>query len=170
MNRPRHIFRDERGIAASEFALILPFLTVLLFGFYEAGRMYWNYNIIQSSARDAARYAARLPVTCAGGDGAFEGEPDDTTYRTQTQNLTRTGTLDGTGDPLVSGWTDNADVTVSIACVDNSAGDFTGLYTDTAEIPTISISAAAPSGTLFGGLLGIDLETITVNNAQPWTE
>lgn len=166
-SRRPHILRDERGIAASEFALILPILTVLMFAFYEAGRMYWNYNIIQSSARDAARYAARLPVTCDGaGNGAFE----DVNDTAEVQNLTRTGTVDGTADPVVSGWTDNSDVGVSIACVDNSAGDFTGLYTDMGEIPTISISAAAPSGTMFGSLFGIDLQTITVSNAQPWTE
>ena len=108
MNRAlAHVARDQRGSSATEFALILPLLTLLLFGFYEAGRIYWNYNIVQASARDAARYAARMPIACSsGGVGSFV----DTTDQAQIQNLTRTGTLDGSGDPLVAGWTSNASV------------------------------------------------------------
>lgn len=156
-------------MAASEFALILPLLTMLLFGFYEAGRMYWNYNIVQSSARDAARYAARLPLTCdSGGVGAFADTSGTT--QAQVQNLTRTGTLDGTGNPLVPGWADNATVTVSVACVDNASATYSGRYDGHAKIPTVSISAAAPHGAMFGGLLGFSLDTITVSNAQAWTE
>jgi Flp pilus assembly protein TadG len=161
------MLRDERGAAASEFALILPLLTLLLFGFYEAGRMYWNYNIVQSSARDAARYAARMPMTCdSGGTGTFT----DTTDQAEIQNLTRTGTVDGSGDPLVAGWTNNATVTVTITCVDNSGGAMSGRYDGYANIPTVTITAAAPYGALFGGLVPIDLSSLTVSNAQAWTE
>ena len=162
------MMRDERGSSAAEFALILPLLTLLLFGFYEAGRIYWNYNIVQSSARDAARYAARMPMTCdSGGVGAFTDASDET----EIKNLTRTGTLAGTGDPLVAGWTNNATVTVSITCVDNAGGAMGGRYTGFTKIPTVSISAAAPYGALFGGLVpGFDLSSITVSNAQAWTE
>lgn len=167
MNRGRsHLALDERGVAATEFALILPLLVLLLFGFYEAGRIYWNYNVVQSSARDAARYAARLPIACSGGSAAF-----DTTTEGRIKNLTRTGSLDGADDPLVAGWTDNDTVTVSISCYDNSGGAMSGRYTGQTEIPIISITAAAPYGALFGGLVpGFDLSAITVTNAQAWTE
>ena len=158
--------REERGVAASEFALILPLLTMLLFGFYEAGRMYWDYNVIQSSARDAARYAARMPITCdSGGTATFADRADET----EIKNLTRTGTLDGTGDPLVPNWTDNATVTVSLACVDTTGGARSGRYAGYGNIPTVSITAAAPHSALFGDLVGLDLSTITVSNAQAWT-
>ena len=161
------MMRDERGSSATEFALILPLLTLLLFGFYEAGRMYWNYNTVQSSARDAARYAARMPMTCdSGGTGTFTDGAD----QAEIQNLTRTGTLDGTGDPLVGGWTDNASVVVAITCIDNSGGAMSGRYGGYAKIPTVSITATAPHGTMFGDLLGANLNTITVANAQAWTE
>ena len=167
MNRVlAHVARDQRGSSATEFALILPLLTMLLFGFYEAGRMYWNYNTVQSSARDAARYAARMPMTCdSGGNGTFTDGGD----QVEIQNLTRTGTLDGTGDPLVPNWTDNATVTVSLACVDNSGGAMSGRYAGYGNIPTVSITAAAPHSALFGDLVGLDLSTITVSNAQAWT-
>lgn len=169
MNRRyRQIVRDERGVAASEFALILPLLVLLMFSFYEAGRIYWSYNVVQSSARDAARYAARMPITCdSGGVGTFT----DATDPAEIQNLTRTGTLDGTGNPLVAGWTNNATVTVAVACVDNSSAAMSGRYDGHAKIPTVTITAAAPYGAMFAGIVpGFNLSSITISNAQPWTE
>ena len=168
MSRSPRIIRDERGVAAAEFALILPLMTMLLFGFYEAGRMYWNYNIVQSSARDAARYAARMPMTCGSGTtGTFT----DTTDEAEIKNLTRTGTLDDSGDPLVAGWTDSNSVTVAITCVDNTSGAMSGRYAGHTKIPTVTISAAAPYSMIFGGLFGgLTLSAITVDNAQVWTE
>jgi Flp pilus assembly protein TadG len=167
MNR-RAFHKDVRGSAAAEFALILPLMLVLVFSFYEAGRVFWSYNIVQSSARDAARYAGRLAVTCTGSSGAF----DDAGSEAAIQNLARTGTVDGSGDPLVPNWTDNSTVTVTIDCsYDNSAQTMKGLYTSHANIPTITVTAAAPYGLLFGGLFGgLDIPAVTVSNAQVWTE
>lgn len=167
MNR-RAFHKDQRGAAAAEFALILPMMLIIALSFYEAGRVFWSYNIVQSAARDAARYAARLPVTCAGSAGTF----DDGAAMGQVQNLARTGTIDGTGDPLVPGWTNNASVTVAIDCsYDNSAQTMKGIYTDHANIPAITVTAAAPYGLLFGGLFGgLDIPTVTVSNAQAWTK
>lgn len=163
-----HLAREERGVAASEFALILPILTLLLFTFYEAGHIYWTYNTVQSSARDAARYAARMPMSC---DGSGVGVWGDSTDQAEIQNLTRTGTLDGTGDPLVAGWTDNATVAVSINCVDNSSSTYSGRYESYTRIPTVEITASPPYGAMFAGIVpGFDISSITVSNAQAWTE
>jgi len=167
MNR-RAFHKEERGSAAAEFALILPLMLMLAFSFYEAGRVFWSYNIVQASARDAARYAARLPVTCTGSSGAF----DDGAATAEVQNLTRTGTIDGSGGPLVPNWTDNASVTVAIDCsYDNSAQTMKGIYSDDANIPAVTVTAAAPYGLLFGGLFGgLDIPAVTVSNAQVWTK
>lgn len=164
----RAFHKDASGAAAAEFALILPIMLMLGFSFYEAGRMFWSYNIVQVSARDAARYAARLPVTCTGSTGAF----DDGTATASVQNLARTGTIDGTADPLVPGWTDNASVTVAVDCsYDNSARTMKGIYSDDANIPAITVTAAAPYGLMFGGLFGtLDIPAVTVSNAQAWTK
>lgn len=161
---------DQRGAAAAEFALILPLLTMLMFGFYEAGRLYWSYNIVQASVRDAARYGARLPVTCTGGAGAF----DDLAHETRIKNLARTGRVDGTADPLVPGWTDNNTVTVTVTpCLSKLTADgitLSGRYADQATIPIVSVTANAPYGSLFGGLFGgLDLTTMSITNEQVWT-
>jgi Flp pilus assembly protein TadG len=51
-------WRDERGAAAVEFALILPVIILLLFGIIEFGRA-WNVKqVLTDAAREGARVAA----------------------------------------------------------------------------------------------------------------
>jgi Flp pilus assembly protein TadG len=49
--------RDE-GVAAVEFALILPVLALILFGVLEFGRVWSQYQVYQGAAREGARCAA----------------------------------------------------------------------------------------------------------------
>ena len=48
----------EEGVAAVEFALILPVLALLLFGILEFGRVWSQYQVFQGAAREGARCAA----------------------------------------------------------------------------------------------------------------
>ena len=50
--------RDERGQSLVEFALILPFLLILLMGIFEIGRAWQKYQVITDAAREGARVAA----------------------------------------------------------------------------------------------------------------
>ncbi|MBA5638613.1 pilus assembly protein [Duganella sp. LX20W] len=51
----------ERGVAAVEFAIILPiFLLMLALPLY-FGRILWHYTAAQKAAYDAARYIASVP-------------------------------------------------------------------------------------------------------------
>jgi Flp pilus assembly protein TadG len=56
------LFRDgksrEDGVAAVEFALILPVLALILFGVLEFGRVWSQYQVFQGAAREGARCAA----------------------------------------------------------------------------------------------------------------
>jgi Flp pilus assembly protein TadG len=56
------LFRDRRsrdeGVAAVEFALILPVLALILFGVLEFGRVWSQYQVFQGAAREGARCAA----------------------------------------------------------------------------------------------------------------
>ena len=47
--------RDERGAAAIEAALVLPFYLAFIFGMIEFGNIYWNYTSIQYVADEVAR-------------------------------------------------------------------------------------------------------------------
>ncbi len=48
----------EEGVAAVEFAIILPVLALLLFGILEFGRVWSQYQVYQGAAREGARCAA----------------------------------------------------------------------------------------------------------------
>ncbi len=60
-NRIPRVFRkrpEEGGNAALEFALVCPFLLVLLMGIVEFGRVLFNQQVITNAARDASRASA----------------------------------------------------------------------------------------------------------------
>jgi Flp pilus assembly protein TadG len=62
-------FRNEtRGAVAIEAALAIPFLVVLGSGIIEFGSVFYNYGLVQTGIRDAARYLARVqePATQEG--------------------------------------------------------------------------------------------------------
>jgi len=160
--------RQRDGAAATEFAIMLPLLLILLFGGIEIGRVLHDYHTVVKSVRDAGRFAARFPVSCG---GSLEA-----TRLQQTQYLALTGSTQtpGDGDYLLAQWTDPDSVQVSVVCIDNSGGTFTGLYADSgaangamAEIPTIQIEATAPFTFLFAAILGLPGElSLTLRHQQ----
>jgi Flp pilus assembly protein TadG len=54
----------EEGVAAVEFALILPVLALILFGVLEFGRVWSQYQLYQGAAREGARCAAISKSDC----------------------------------------------------------------------------------------------------------
>ncbi len=132
--------------------LVLPILTVLIFGSFELGNYFWKEHVVEKGARDGARFASRQgfdKYTCA---------DVDATVATAIKNVTRTGKPAG-GTARVSGWTD-ADISITVVC---DATVTTGIYrggTSGAPVVTIKTSVAYPS--LFGAL-GIDAASLTLN-------
>jgi len=49
---------SDRGQSLVEFALVLPFLLLVLMGIFEFGRIWMTVNVITSAAREGARVAA----------------------------------------------------------------------------------------------------------------
>ncbi|MCH8183956.1 MAG: pilus assembly protein [Proteobacteria bacterium] len=54
---PVRLWRDRRGVAALEFALIAPALFLLTVGIIDVGRMMWTAATLDHAAREGARYA-----------------------------------------------------------------------------------------------------------------
>lgn len=50
--------KDERGLAATELALVLPLLLLIIFGIIEGGRIFSSWLEITNGAREGARYGA----------------------------------------------------------------------------------------------------------------
>src|SRR5688500_19067755 len=54
----RRLRREERGAVIVEFALVVPFLFLIVFGIIDFSRAYAQLNNINSSLREGARYGA----------------------------------------------------------------------------------------------------------------
>ena len=149
----------ERGSAAVEFAMVVPFLLLLFAGAFEGGRLFYDYHVLTKAVRDGARFDASLPATCSG--LKFKADIE------RVQQLTRTGTIDGSGDPVLPGWTDNTTVDVSGTCFDNSSDTYSGLYDDVDQIPVITVRAAINRNYMFAGLIFDDATaTLGARNQQ----
>jgi Flp pilus assembly protein TadG len=53
----RRFTRASDGVAAVEFAIIVPVFVAFCLGIFEGGRMLWIRNSIQTATEEAARYA-----------------------------------------------------------------------------------------------------------------
>ncbi|MFK0572786.1 TadE/TadG family type IV pilus assembly protein [Endozoicomonas sp.] len=114
--------KQQKGIAAVEFAMVLPFLVALLLLTVEFGRIYYNYQRLQLAAFDAARYiSVRLP-----GSGLFDlnnlQNKLNNELTVQTKKVAVFGIADDTHSPILPGLSlDDVDVDFnSLAAVENT--------------------------------------------------
>lgn len=69
-------------MALVEFALLLPFLAILVFGTIDLGRAYQLNNRLKNAAREGAAYAQQFPLRQLPGSGQCSN-PDNITYHAQ---------------------------------------------------------------------------------------
>ncbi len=53
----RRFARASEGVAAVEFAIVVPVFLMFVFGIFEGGRMLWIRNSIQTATEEAGRFA-----------------------------------------------------------------------------------------------------------------
>jgi Flp pilus assembly protein TadG len=154
MTHVSHLARDPAGAAAAEMALVVPLLLALMLGSFDLGNYFLSEHVVQKSVRDAARYAARLPLT------DYPACVPLSATTTKIQQVARTGRPDGTGGIRLSGWTNNDTVSVTVDC---TSGVNTGIYTDFPNgAPVFTVSAAVPYPSLFG-VLGLGSPSLSLN-------
>lgn len=61
MRRPAQLRSDKRGASAIEFALVVPFLVMLIVGIAQMGRVYLADAGLRSLVADSARFASISP-------------------------------------------------------------------------------------------------------------
>jgi hypothetical protein len=152
MRSLRAFYRDVRGAAAAEMALIVPVLIALMYASMELGNYFLVQHAVTKHVRDGARYASRMTLA---EDYACPGKVfADSGFGTTVQNVTRTGSVDGsaTGRFPATFWAGCGaaqPVTVSVRCVPKTgyAGIYSGLDGD---IPVVKVSAAVNYASLFG--------------------
>src|SRR3972149_7691537 len=71
----------ETGQSLVEFALMLPFLLLMLMGTLDVGRLYFAYVAIQNAAGEGALYAAIHPNCIHASDGPDCADPNNAEYR-----------------------------------------------------------------------------------------
>ena len=86
----------QQGLAAMEFAIILPVIVLITLAVAELGRGLYQYNTLNKSVRDGARYLSDVAI------GPL-GTVDISPYITNTQNLVVFGDIDGGSTPVLPG-------------------------------------------------------------------
>ncbi len=102
---------DTRGAAAVEVGLAFPFIVMFGAGLFEYGALFYNFELIQTGVRDAARYLARVPNPAAS--------------ETVARNLALRGSVDGTGALRVKWW-QSADIQITYETTPNPVDPNTG--------------------------------------------
>lgn len=135
--------RQQSGAAAAEMALVAPLLMLIMFGSMEIGYYFYSEHVVVKAVRDGARFASRqsfsnfdCPSTTMGG-----------TVVADTQNVTRTNTVSGSGTPRLAGWTQNSSVTVTLRC--DTSGTYVSFYEGTGGVPIVKVTAIVPYTSLF---------------------
>lgn len=147
----RKAWADRRGVAEVELALLLPVLLLMGAGVIELGWGFSQNMTLERSIRAGATLAARSPL------------PLDAAARQRIENVVRTGTTDGTGTPLLDGWS-QAGATVSVTEATVTTGGVT--------VPVVRLGAQVPFTPLIPGLLpaaGLDTFILAVQHEQVHT-
>lgn len=174
MNMLIRLLRDDAAAAAAEMALVFPFMLALMFGAVDTGYYFLSEHVVQKSVRDAARYAARLPLVASDGTVNYDCSTDPgtigTSAQTQIQEVARFQDPDGTADSAearLAGWTSDDLTQVSLACITDTSNSYVdnGVYANfpnSGAVPVITVSATVPYNTLFG-TLGLGVATLNLN-------
>ena len=148
----------QAGLAAIEFALILPTLLILAFGVIDFGRVLFQYDTLNKSTRDATRYLAavvRPPAAAFATDVNYTRAPDSAVKKTI--NLALCGTIAAcSNNTLVSGLT-ASNITIDYPA---SVGNITYVRILVSNYSTSFLTTA------LGGLGTKNLGTISVTMRQ----
>jgi Flp pilus assembly protein TadG len=143
---------DERGVAAVEAALALPFLFVVSAGLFEFGSIFYNFQLMQTGVRDAGRYLSRVPDLSAAEENA--------------RRIAVTGSVVDGQPPRVRWW-NASEVQISYRTLANPRDATTGLrnYRAGDTVTVIRVGTTIPySGT--GLLSTLGLGTISISAAH----
>jgi TadE-like protein len=173
MSGLHRLWRDKRGNAAVEMALVAPLMLGVMFGSVEVGNYFYDEHRLVKAVRDGARYAARQSFS---NFSACSGQvPTPGTAGTvfeKTKLMVRKGTLDSTADDLLPKWSDagvqfDATMTCKTSLDNGAGGNYTlgGIYANVSA-PTVVVTASVPYQSLFGMAFGFKASGVKLNASQ----
>ncbi len=117
MKKPMICFKqNEDGVAAVEFALILPVLLVLVFGIINYGILLYDQAVITNAAREGARWGAintSAAISCSG-TAAGTGNPCQIANNYTHANLITFGSSANSSASATGAGTSGTTVTVTV--------------------------------------------------------
>jgi Flp pilus assembly protein TadG len=159
------LFMDPKGSASAEMALAAPLLLVIMFAVFDTGNYFLAEHVVQKATRDAARYAARLPMTSYPSCAVTSGSATEQ----QIQRLARSGDPTGAAGQRLAGWTADSMTTVSMSCAVSGSFNNAGIYTDfpnSGAAPVITVTSTVPYKPLFGYVFrGLSLNAVASSQA-----
>ena len=108
-----------RGTAAIEFALLLPFLMLVVLASIEFGRAFYIHDIMAKGIRDGTRYLARTPGLAVGAVDTTAG------FGANAANLALRGSTDGTQPLLIPTLDNNTTTPASVSFTVTATTDTT---------------------------------------------
>jgi len=133
----RALRRDEEGVAAVEFALMLPFFVVFLFGSLDTAYLLFQSHRVEQGLELSGSYLSKAQDPQSLSNGA--------------KALAVTGQLSG-GTPRIKGWT-TSDVSITYRAV---SGDFR--EGDNARVVVISSAHSYKGFGFLNSIMGGDLK------------
>jgi Flp pilus assembly protein TadG len=145
----------QKGAVLAEFAILIPFLLLLLIGIAEISFTYFHLNILNKSVQDAALYFSD-PVRARKGVSTDVIDVSSSTNGmalAATENLVKYGSPTNTGSTLLP---NGASINVTISCInDSGAVDPPPCDTTTQHIRvTANYNHSYILGNLLNGLCG----------------
>ena len=134
--------RRQRGVAVVEMVAITPVMLLLLLGIGELGKAILEYNTLNKSVRDAARFVAGEALL--GTTGAVQLTAD---IESAARNLVVYGNVNGTGSPRLP------ELSTEQISVSNAGA---GLVLVRADYPYIPIMGPTLETFGFGDDIGLD--------------
>jgi Flp pilus assembly protein TadG len=138
--------RAQSGAMMVEFAILIPFLLLLLAGIAEIGYTYFHLNVLNKSVQDAARWFSDP----AHARNNVKSDPIVlSTFNTATQNLVKYGNTASNGSPLLP---NGGSTNVIVSCISD-----TGVVSNTtcplSNYHHIRVSATYSHTYMLGNLL-----------------
>ena len=161
--RLRSLWRDQRGTAILEGAIVTPVLCILCFGVYEFSNFFYKQHLVSTGVRDAARYLGRALDPRDPDAPTAAITPSYSAALPMAQNLATRGTTDSSGALRVTGW-NPADVTAALTAIENPSPP---AYNGPDPIFIVTVSTTfTPASLGFLGFFGLTEPPISVAHQE----